>query len=272
MTAPAAPSFFTATGALGRLSVLRTLRGRKLRVAAVAVAVVILFPAVVALVKEDAETASVVRSGIDWGFYRLLVFLLPVLFVSGSIGEEVEGRTLHFLAMRPVPRASIALAKYATGTASALAILWGGLLLMHLVGFAASPTLLIDELGATARAGGGLTMLLLCYSAICLFWGVLVPEAGGLLSVVWLGFIEWFLVLLPGLVRFGSMNHFAREIGGVERPGWDEITNPITNQPMVEVPDVELWICAVTIAGEWLLFLGLALLIMQVSQLRFGKA
>ncbi|HJL17368.1 MAG TPA: ABC transporter permease [Sandaracinaceae bacterium LLY-WYZ-13_1] len=272
MSAPPAPSFFGATGAVSRLSLLRTLRGRKVRVASVAVAVVILFPAVVALVKEDAETAEVVRAGIDWGFFRLLVFLLPILFVSGVVSEEVEGRTLHYLAMRPVPRASIALGKYAVGTLSALGILWAGLLLLHLVGFAASPSLLVDELGATVRAGGAASLLLMNYCAICLFWGTLVPEAAGLLSVVWLGFIEWFLLLLPGVVRFVSMAHFARELGGLDRPGWDVLRNPLTGQVVVQVPDVELWVCGTVIGAEWILFLGLSLLIMQVSQLRFGKA
>jgi len=270
MSAPPAPSFFGSTGALARLSLLRTLRGRKLRVAAVAVGVVILFPAVVALVKEDAETAEVVRSGIDWGFFRLLVFLLPILFVSGAVSEEVEGRTLHFLAMRPVQRSSIALGKYLVGTLSALGIFWAGLLLLHLVGFAATPTLLIDELGATARAGGAGSLLLVTYCAICLFWGTLVPEAAGLLSVVWLGFIEWFVMLLPGVARFLSMSHFARELGGLERAGMDVVS--IGGRELVRVPDVEMWICAVVVASEWIVFPGLPLLILPVSQLRFGKA
>lgn len=270
MSAPPAPSFLYSTRALARLSFLRTLRGRKLRLASIAVGVVVLFPAVVALVKEDGATAEVVRSGIDWGFFRLLVFLLPILFLSGVVSEEVEGRTLHYLAMRPVPRASIALAKYLVGTASALAIFWAGLLLLHFVGFAATPTLLIEELGTSARAGAAGSLLLVTYCAICLFWGTLVPEAAGLLSVVWLGFLEWFVMLLPGVARFLSMSHFARELGGIERAGMDVVT--IAGRELIRVPDVDLWVCGLVIASEWALFLGLALLTMQVSQLRFGKA
>jgi hypothetical protein len=169
-----------------------------------------------------------------------------------------------------VQRSSIALGKYLVGTLSALGIFWAGLILLHVVGFAATPTLMIDELGATARAGGAGSLLLVTYCAICLFWGTLVPEAAGLLSVVWLGFIEWFVMLLPGVVRFGSMSHFARELGGLERAGMDVIS--IGGRELVSVPDVEMWICGVVVASEWVIFLGLALLIMQVSQLRFGKA
>lgn len=268
--APAAPGFGSSTLSMIRLTFLRTLRGRKLRVAAVAAFVVILFPAVVALVKHDGEPVTIVSGGIDWGFFRLLVFLLPLLFASGAVGEEVEARTLHFLAMRPVSRASIALGKYVVGTGAALAILWAGVVLLHGIGYAATPSSMIDQLGATMRAGGAASLLLVTYCAIALFWSTLVPEAGGLLTVVWLGFVEWFGMLLPGVLRFASMSHFARELGGLPRAGWDPVE--LMGQTVVSVPDVELWICAVVVVSEWLVFLGLALLIMQTAQLRFGKA
>jgi hypothetical protein len=261
MSAPATPSFFGATAAVARLAMLRTLRGRKLIVALAATVVVIAFPGVVALLGTDTEAAEVVKGGIDWGFFRLLVFLLPILFTSGAIGEEVEARTLHFLAMRPVSRASIALGKYLVAAGAGLAVLWTGLILLHILGYATTPTAMIDQIPVTARAGGAASLLLLAYSGICLLWGALVPEAAGMVAVVWLGFLEWFVALLPGVIRFLSLNHFARELGGIERAGWADW-----------VPDVELWICATVVAGGWILFTFLGILIVQVSELRFGKA
>ena len=148
--------------------------------------------------------------------------------------------------------------------------MWVALILLHVIGYAASPTDMIDQLGATARAGGAASLLLATYCAITLFWGVVVPEAAGLVSVVWLGFIEWFICLMPSVFRFPSMNHFARELGGLERAGWDPVT--IGGQTLFEVPFVELHWCALIVTTEWLLFLGMALLIMQHAQLRFGKA
>lgn len=261
MSAPPAPSFFAGVAAVVRLTMLRTLRGRKLRVAMIAALVVILFPAVVALLEEDADAVQVVSGGIDWGFFRLLVFLLPVLFLSGAIGEEVEGRTLQFLTMRPISRSAIAVGKYVVGTVSALAVVWAGLILLHVIGYATSPTLMVDQAPETARAGGAASLLVMAYSGICLLWGALVPEAGGMLSVVWLGFIEWFLALFPGVVRFASLNHFARELGGLERAGWADW-----------VPDVEVWICGIVVAGGWLIFTSLGVLTVQLSELRAGKA
>ena len=129
MTAPEAPNFFMATAAIARLTFLRIVRGRKLWVAGVAALVVVAFPAIIALSQDEPDREALheavkgaVEGGVDWGVFRLLVFLLPILFTSGTIGEEVEGRTLHFLAMRPLPRASIALGKYAVGLVAGLAV------------------------------------------------------------------------------------------------------------------------------------------------------
>ncbi|MGE0787717.1 MAG: ABC transporter permease [Sandaracinaceae bacterium] len=266
---PGLPGFLSSTLTIMRLTLRRTLRGSKVKVALVAAILVVLFPAVIALAKDEAEAVEVVTAGIDWGFYRLLVFLLPLMFTVGLVSEETEARTLHFLAMRPVQRASIALGKYIIGVGASLAVMWAALLLLHLIGFAATPTLLVDKFADTARAGGAASLLLVTYSAVTLFWGVLVPEAAAMVSVVWLGFVEWFGTLLPSVFRFMSMNHFARELGGLERAGWDPVElGPI----VVEVPFVELHYCALIIASEWLVFLVLALVIMQYAQLRFGRA
>jgi len=269
-SAPAAPGLGASTASMIRLSVLRTLRGRKLRVAGVAALVVLVFPAVVALFQDDADTVAIVKGGIDWGFFRLLVFLLPLLFCSGAVGEEVEARTMHFLAMRPLPRASIALGKYVVGTLASLAILWAALILLHLIGYAVTPTEMIEQIPATARAGGAASFLLVTYCAIAIFWGTLVPEAGGLLTVIWLGFVEWFMGLLPGVLRFVSMSHWARELGGIERMGWHRVE--LMGEVRAEVPDVALHWAALILACEWLVWLALALLMMHYAQLRFGKS
>jgi hypothetical protein len=262
MTSSPLPSFFGATAAVARLATLRTLRGRKLWVAVMATVVVILFPGVVALLgTSGTEAADVVKGGIDWGFFRLLVFLLPILFTSGAIGEEVEARTLHFLAMRPISRSAIALGKYLVGAVASLAVLWAGLILLHVIGYATSPTEMIDQIPTTARAGGAASLLILAYSGICLLWGALVPEAAGMIAVVWLGFLEWFMALLPGVLRFASLNHFARELGGLERAGWADW-----------VPEVEIATCAGIVVGGWILFTMLGILVVQTSELRFGKA
>src|SRR5690606_32593794 len=155
---------------------------------------------------------------------------------------------------------AVAIGKYLVGTGSALAVLWAGIALLHVVGYATEPSLMIDQAPETLRAAGAASLLVMAYSGICLLWGALVPEAGGMVSVVWLGFVEWFLALVPGIIRFASLSHWARELGGLERAGWTDW-----------VPNVDLWIGATVLVVGWLLFTFLGVLTVQVSELRAGK-
>ena len=65
MIAP--PSIVSSTMAIARLSAKRVIRGRKLRVAAVAAFVVVLFPAVVALLESDAIAVDVRHGDVELG-------------------------------------------------------------------------------------------------------------------------------------------------------------------------------------------------------------
>ena len=51
---PTMPSFVGSTASIMRLTTLRTLRGRKLRIGLIAAVLVVVFPAVISLVTEDA--------------------------------------------------------------------------------------------------------------------------------------------------------------------------------------------------------------------------
>jgi signal transduction histidine kinase len=128
-------------------------------------------------------------------------------------------------------------------------------------GYATSPTDMIEHIPDTARAGGALSLLLVGYSGICLCWGAFVPEAAGMLSVVWLGFVEFFMGMAPGFLRFVSLNHWARELADLERSGWTSW-----------IPEVDLWIGAVVLVAAGMLFTFVGVLTVQLSELRFGKA
>ncbi len=196
------------------------------------------------------------------GFFGLLVYLLPFLFTSGAIAEEVEARTFPFLALRPAGRVAIVLGKYLAGAAMSILLLVIGVLVLHVSSFATEPTPMIDELPQTLRAMSALSLLALTYCAICLFWGALVVEAGGFLSVLYLVVMEFALSWLPSFLRLGSMNYLASQLAGLPKggfyPDW--------------VPDIELWICGVVIAIATGLFLSAAALVVRTSELGFGKA
>lgn len=262
MSAPAVPDLGTSTLTMLRLSWTRLVRGRKLRLG-IAATLLVVFAAVAARYAAEGSAATdVVEAGVRVGFFGLLVYLLPFLFTSGAIAEEVEGRTFPFLALRPAGRIAIVLGKYLAGAGMSVALLASGIIVLHFASFATEPTPMIDELPATLRAIGAISLLALCYSAICLFWGSVVVEAGGILSALHLATIEFGFSWLPSFLRFGSMNYLASQLAGLPKggffPEW--------------VPDIETWICGGVITLVTLVFIGLASLVVRVSELGFGKA
>ncbi len=250
------------TVAMFRLSWLRMIRGRKFRLGIIATLLVVAAAVIARYVAKESTPAEVVESGVSVGFFGLLVYLLPFLFTSGAIAEEVEARTFPFLALRPAGRGAIVLGKYLASAAMSVLLLALGVLVLHVSSFATEPTSMIDELPRTLRAMSSLSLLALTYSAICLFWGALVVEAGGFLSVLYLVVMEFGLSWLPSFLRLGSMNYLASQLAGLPKggfyPEW--------------VPDIELWIGGLVIAIVTGLFLGAAALVVRTSELGFGKA
>lgn len=262
MSPPPVPSFGSAVSASLRLAWKRLLRGRKLRLGAAAVVLVVVAAVAVRYLLDPPEPERVVEAAVRVGFLNMLVFLLPFLFTAGAIAEEVESRTLPYLTLRPAGRIALTLGKYVAGASRRMLRLAAGVLVIHVASFVTEPTPMIDELPDTLRMIGSLSLLALCYSALCLFWGSVVVEAGGLLATLHLAVIEYGFSWLPGLARFLSMNHFASELAGFERGGWGADS----------VPDVETWICALVIGVATLVFLALGSVVVRTSELGFGKA
>jgi ABC-2 type transport system permease protein len=240
----------------------RLVRGKKLRVGAVAVALVVLSVVAARYAQGSDQPSELVKSGISLGFFNLLGYLIPFLVTSGAIAEEVESRTFHYLASRPVSRIAVTLGKYLAGLAMSAALLVGGLLVLHLAAYATVPTAMIDELPATLRAMGGILLLDVLYSAICMFWGALVPDAAGIVSTLHLAVMEFGFGKLPFFLRFVSLNFWAGELAGLPRGGLLPDT----------VPEVDAWIGAAAIPAVGLFFLFFAILVVATSEYRFGRA
>lgn len=262
MSAPPVPSLAASIGTVFRLQVLRTIRGRKLILGGGALVIVTLVILVTRFLAKDADPATVVKSGIDLGFLHLLVYLLPFLFGSGVIAEEVEGRTFVFLAGRPAGRAAIALGKYLAAFALSAGLLVAGILVLHLIALAGTPGKLGEAFPDTLRAMGAILLLDAAYTAICLTWGALAVEAAGAVSALYLFVIEFGGGLLPGVFRVISLNYETAQLAGFDKGG----IMPDS------VPDVQPGIAAAVVAVVALLFLFLGVLTVQTSEYRFAKA
>lgn len=263
MAAPPVPSFGSSVATVFQLSMVRLVRGRKLRLGVLAMALVVLAAIAARYVAGDAvEPAELVEEAVRLGFFHLLCYLLPYLFAAGAISEEAEGRTLPFLLMRPAGRFALTLGKWLAASVTAALVLVLGVLFVHIGAWATDPGEMIDQIGPTLKIAGALTLLAFLYSAICLFWGALVIEAGGVISILYLGALEFAFGKLPGPVRFVSMNYLATQLADLPKGGFFE----------EYVPDVETWVCGLAISVMTLLFLGMASLVTQTSELGFGKA
>lgn len=256
------PGFGSSVVAHARLGFVRTVRGRKLRLGAVATALVVIAAVTSRYLADEAEPAEVVKTAVRLGFFWMLAFLLPFLFASGAIAEEVENRTLTFLATRPAGRFALTLGKLIVAWTFSAGLLVVGVLLLHVGAYATTPSDMIDELGDSMRYAGALALLAACYSAICLFWGALVVEASGLISTLHLAALEFVFGFLPGVARFASMNYFCQQLAGLPRGGFGADW----------VPDVSLGICAGIVVVVTLIFVGLSALVVETSEVGFGRA
>ena len=264
---PAAPAFFASIFAVARLQLRRMFRGKKIRLAITAAVVLLAAtgaaryaPADSVVGSSETLVAGAFESGTRWGIFGLLVFLAPFLFLAGAISEEVEGRTLPFLTARPVDRFALTFGKYLAGTAMVLLVLLPSELVLYVLAFAATPGAFGEHLGELATTLGALTLLGSTYSALCLFWGALVPEAGGVLSVLYLGVVEFLGGMLPGAFRVVSMRYLAGEIAGLERGGMFPES----------APEISAVIGGAGMLLVLLFFLGMTGVVVRVNEYRFG--
>ena len=256
------PGFGTAVAAHARLGFVRTVRGRKLRLGVIATALVVIAAVASCYLADEAEPAEVVKTAVRLGFFWMLAFLLPFLFASGAIAEEVENRTLTFLATRPAGRLALTLGKLIVSWTFSAGLLVSGVLVLHVGSYATTPSDMIDELGDSMRYAGALALLSACYCAICLFWGALVVEASGLVSTLHLASVEFVFGFLPGVARFASMNYFCQELAGLPRGGFG----------VDWVPDLSLGVCAAAVVTVTLIFVALSVLVVETSEVGFGRA
>jgi ABC-2 type transport system permease protein len=166
-----------------------------------------------------ADPVEVFRTGLRWGGLRLMVFVLPFLFATGVVSEEVENRTMVYLTTRPVSRISLGLGKYLVAGCLTGGLMIAFVVLLHLICFATAPTPMVAELGFTAKACAIILVLALSYSAICFAASTVAPGAPGVLSALYLGGFEFAASFAPGAIRVVSANFHAQELMGYEATG-----------------------------------------------------
>lgn len=111
-------SGWTSALIIARLTLTRIFRGRAVWISAIIAALPLAFAAAISAKQHSNIVGDILA------FELLLIAIIPAMFVSASIGEDIEDRTTTYLWSRPVPRWSILVGKLLTlAPLSALVIL-----------------------------------------------------------------------------------------------------------------------------------------------------
>ncbi|HHS12304.1 MAG TPA: hypothetical protein ENN03_00885 [bacterium] len=176
-----------------------------------------LFPVGLALILR-LFSSPLARQGIEAaalfpriGFLLFLHFLMPLVAVfigSGLIADEVEGRTLPYLLVRPIPRAVLVMSKALAGWLTSAVILAISIAAVHaILALPGGLDVWWGDLGEFLRILGVLLLGLAAYTAFFGMLGALLKHpvlAGLLFTFGWENMVSFF----PGNVKFFTIVHY----------------------------------------------------------------
>ena len=143
---------------------------------------------------------------------HFLVIFVTLFYGTALVSEEVEGKTLTYLFVRPIPKPTIMLGKY-------LALVWISSLLVLPTVFLSYVILYLgpdlrpfmDDMGTLAKDLGIVFLGLLAYGAMFSLIGALLKHsilAGLVYAFGWEGIISY----LPGFTRKLTITHYLQSI------------------------------------------------------------
>jgi ABC-type transport system involved in multi-copper enzyme maturation permease subunit len=196
---------------------------------------------------------------------------LALLFSARSISDDVEAGILSYFHLLPVPRWVVTLGKYVAACIIVTAILLGSTIILYLGVHIAEPGLLLEHhldlwtaCGATIAAG-------LCYTAVFLFFGSAVTDLPYLLPLLFIAIFEVGLGSLP-VVEVISIRHHVNVLMGITaQASTVGMVDQVLEFLGLVTPVVPPWAAVLVIASVFAAFLGLSLLVTEVSEYRTGR-
>lgn len=194
-----------------------------------------MLPVIVAVVLRQAVHDSMERLTFTLDLYVVEMFVLavvPALFVSSSIGEEIEDKTITYLWSRPLPRWHVIAGKLvALAPIAVVATLVGWLLAIQVATDALAPGWTIVGIAAAAIA----------VSMIAAGIATLAPKHGMALTIIYMLLFDVPVGEIPASLQSLSVTHQARLIAGIAGHGVHAMSDRLT-------PAITM----VIIAGAWL--------------------
>jgi len=191
---------------LAGLTWMRVRRGRTLVVAGVIAALPLIYAAIARSRDLDSGAKALVS------IQELVLAVLPALFVSAAIGEDIESKTMTYLWSRPLPRWQIIIGKLVALVPLALAFQLASLIGASLVGWGRMPSL---------ASCAGLAAAVVAVSGIAAGISTLMPKYGMAFTLCYMLLFDLVVGALPASLREISMGYQAQQIAtgsGVVEP------------------------------------------------------
>ncbi len=230
------------------LDLSRTMRTRKTLI----LFLIQLLPALAAAVSlfwGDLDGLVVFEGAIERVYLVLLLPLAALFFGGPTIVDEVEGETITYLTLRPIPRTTLLLAKLGSSILSVLAVTVIPVVAFFVVCVIGSPATFGDGLGMLGQAVAATAVGAITYTAVFALLGVIFSSTL-LPGIVYYVVFELVLANLP-VLEFLSIKFHLFTLGGFDQldPGEDAaLGQMILDEPLVFDWWVGLLMCGIITA------------------------
>lgn len=229
-------------GTLYRVQLQHMARSRK----SISLLIIQCLPILIGLfmaIKSDQDGLVFFRDIVSMVTFPFLVPLAALFYGGPAIVEEMEGRTLTYLTLRPIPKHALYLGKVLAGATLAVAQVVIPLVLLFVVCVVKSSDF-GATLGSLVQLSGAAALGVLAYSLIFALLGALFATSL-LPSILYFVVFEMVLAVLP-VLELASVRYYIRTLAGLnagERLGM--LDQLILDQPLV----FSWWVGLVVLAG-----------------------
>lgn len=217
------------------LDLTRQIRSRK----TVLLFLVQLLPALIAfvtLLTGDRDGLSVFEATFEAVYLPLLLPLAALFFGGPTVVDEVEGRTITYLTLRPLSRSTLFLGKLATSITLAIAVTVIPVVLFFLICVLGSPASFGDGLSLLGSAVATTIAGAIAYTAVFAFLGVIFASTL-LPGIVYFVVVELILAAIP-IIEVISVKFHLFTLGGFQQSAEgeqsirDQMAEFLLNQPL----------------------------------------
>jgi ABC-type transport system involved in multi-copper enzyme maturation permease subunit len=194
------PSTGSSVATLAAITFKRLTRGKALWIGALIAALPLIYASVVKAGHGSASAGDLFRLPV------LLLVLLPAMFVSASIGEEIEDRTSTYLWSRPIARWAVLAGKLSALVPVVIALIVGGWVVASEGWSGAAPSL-----RSCAALGAASVASALVAAGIA----TIVPRHGMAMTIGYM-LVDTFIGALPFSLRELSISHQADVLANLD--------------------------------------------------------